>query len=317
LRKRMNELALFAGGGGGLLATQHLLGFRTVCYVEIDPYCVEILKARMRDGVLDDAPIWDDARTFDGKPWRGCVDLVTAGFPCQAFSCAGTRRGKNDSRNLWPDTIRIVKEVRPAAVLLENSPDLRCSRRKKGDKAPSQAGYLGQVLGDLAQCGFDARWSVLSARALGAPHLRRRLWIVAHARDERCVAGRQHAILQGESVVDARAAGDASDTHGQGELQPCELLSESGERVGDCAEGVTNAASARPPQRQAETTASTALPTADGSTDRCGWWGEWPAEPALCGVDDGVAHRGDRIRALGEGQIPIVAATAWRLLSAR
>src|SRR3990172_13273064 len=88
-QRKVNELALFAGAGGGLLASKWLLGWRTVCYVEWETYAVEVLKARIRDGWLDDAPIWDDAFTLDGRPWRGCVDIVTAGFPCQPFSIAG------------------------------------------------------------------------------------------------------------------------------------------------------------------------------------------------------------------------------------
>jgi DNA (cytosine-5)-methyltransferase 1 len=92
----VNELALFAGAGGGLLATTHLLKWRTVCYVEWDDYCISVLKQRIADGYLHDAPIWDDVRTFDGRPWAGCVDIVTAGFPCQPFSAAGKQQGEDD-----------------------------------------------------------------------------------------------------------------------------------------------------------------------------------------------------------------------------
>ena len=87
---RLNELALFAGGGGGLLASR-LLGWNTVCAVEINPYRQAVLLARQADGALDPFPIWDDVRSFDGRPWRGLVDIVTAGFPCQPFSVAGKR----------------------------------------------------------------------------------------------------------------------------------------------------------------------------------------------------------------------------------
>jgi DNA (cytosine-5)-methyltransferase 1 len=143
----MYELALFAGAGGGLLATKHLLGWHTVCYVEINEYRIEVIKARIRDGLLDDAPIWSDIRTFDGPPWRGCVDIITAGFPCQPFSVAGKQRANDDSRNLWSDTIRIIREVKPQWCLLENVPGLLSGSH----------GYYGQILRDLAESGYDAK----------------------------------------------------------------------------------------------------------------------------------------------------------------
>ena len=162
----MIELSLFSGAGGGLLGSK-LLGWKCVGYVEQNEYCQRVLRARIRDGFLDDAPIFPDVRTFNGRPYRGRVDIVTAGFPCQPFSVAGRRKGAGDERNMWPDTIRIIREVRPRCALLENVPGLISS------------GYFGTVLGDLAESGFDAEWCVLSAQDCGAPHIRKRLWIVA------------------------------------------------------------------------------------------------------------------------------------------
>lgn len=169
----MNELALFAGAGGGLYATKWLLGWRAVCYVEWNKYCVEVLKARIRDGVFDDAPIWDNARTFDGTPWCGVVDIITAGFPCQPFSVAGNRLGEKDPRNMWPDTIRIIREVGAPLVFLENVSGLR------------YGSYFGRILGDLAESGYSVRWRVLSAAEVGAPHKRDRVFILANNRKER------------------------------------------------------------------------------------------------------------------------------------
>jgi site-specific DNA-cytosine methylase len=163
----LTEISLFTGAGGGVWASK-LLGHRIVCYVENEPYCQKVIKARIEDGIWDDAPIWDDIQTFDGRDWFGRVDLVSAGFPCQPWSVAGRRRGEEDPRNLWPDTILAIRNIRPTFAFLENVPALLSS------------GYIGVVLGDLAQAGYDARWIVLGADDVGAPHRRKRIWILAH-----------------------------------------------------------------------------------------------------------------------------------------
>jgi site-specific DNA-cytosine methylase len=164
----MNELHLFAGVGGGILAGQ-LLGHRTVCAVEWEPYAQAVLVARQNDGSLPPFPIWNDVRTFKGEPWRGIVDIVCGGFPCQDISTAGKGAGIDGERSgMWGEMARIIGEVRPRFVFVENSPALT----SRG---------LGRVLGDLAALGFDAKWGVLGASDVGAPHKRERIWIVAHA----------------------------------------------------------------------------------------------------------------------------------------
>ena len=162
----MNELALFAGAGGGILGGK-LLGWKTVCAVEWDAYARDVLVARQNDGCLDPFPIWDDVQTFDGRPWRGRVDVVSGGFPCQDISAAGKGAGITGARSgMWSHMARIVDEVRPRYVFVENSPVLT----SRG---------LGIVLGDLASMGYDARWGVLGAIDAGAPHKRERIWIMA------------------------------------------------------------------------------------------------------------------------------------------
>lgn len=162
----MNELALFAGAGGGILGGK-LLGWTTVCAVEIEPYCRRVLMQRQNDGLLDPFPIWDDVTTFDGKPWRGTVDVVSGGFPCQDISCAGKGAGIDGERSgLWGEMARIIGEVRPRFAFVENSPILTV----RG---------LGRVLGDLAEMGFDARWGCIPAAAVGARHFRSRIFIAA------------------------------------------------------------------------------------------------------------------------------------------
>ena len=166
MKEQLNELHLFAGAGGGILGGM-LLGHTTVCAVEIEPYCRRVLLQRQRDGILPRFPIWDDVRTFDGKPWRGRVDVVCGGFPCQDISVAGKGAGIDGARSgMWVEMARIIREVGPRFVFVENSPMLT----SRG---------LGRVLGDLAEMGYDARWGVLGACDVGAPHKRERIWILA------------------------------------------------------------------------------------------------------------------------------------------
>jgi len=163
----MNELALFAGAGGGILGGK-LLGWRTVCAVELDPYCRRVLLSRQRDGFLPRFPIWDDVTTFDGKPWSGRVDVISGGFPCTDHSAGKHQHnGGNDyegeSMQLWRHMARIIGEVQPRYVFVENSPRLI-------------RGGLARCLADLAAMGFDGRWGVVSAQNAGAPHQRKRFW---------------------------------------------------------------------------------------------------------------------------------------------
>jgi len=158
----VNELALFAGAGGGLLAG-HLLGWTTVCAVECDPYAASVLVARQNDGSLPPFPIWDDVRTFDGRPWRGTVDVVSGGFPCQVNS--GASRGRRVAEDLWPEFLRVVADVAPGAVFAENV------TRKAIDAAAD----------DLGALGYTARCIALSAEDLGADHIRQRYWLLAYA----------------------------------------------------------------------------------------------------------------------------------------
>jgi DNA (cytosine-5)-methyltransferase 1 len=253
----VNELALFAGAGGGILGGK-LLGWRTVCAVEWEEYCIEVLLQRQRDGMLPVFPIWDDIQTFDGKPWREKVDVVSAGFPCQPFSIAnqtnGGCKGDMDERNMWPDTIRVIREVQPGWVLLENVPNLLTHR------------YYGTILRDLAESGYDARWKVLSAAESGAPHKRDRIWVVAHAGGQR-ETGPSKGIRPEEAGREGVQRQDWPTL-----LNTCE--------VGD-----------------------------PGGRPDC--YNKSPLRRA----DDGMAHAVDRLKAIGNGQVPIVAASAWNILT--
>lgn len=166
----MNELALFAGIGGGILGGK-LLGWRTICAVERDIFARTILLARQDDGILPPFPIWDDIETFDGRPWQGIVDVVSGGFPCQDIS-PGNTQGKGEKNingkrsGLWSEMARIIGEVRPRFVFVENSSMLVV----RG---------IDRVLADLSEMGFDAEWGVMGADDSRFPQQRKRTWILA------------------------------------------------------------------------------------------------------------------------------------------
>jgi site-specific DNA-cytosine methylase len=172
IQSPLRELALFAGAGGGILGG-HLLGWRCVCAVEWEPYPAGVLIARQNEGILPPFPIWDDVRSFDGRPWRGIVDVVSGGFPCQDISAAGKGAGIDGERSgMWKEMARIIGEVQPRFAFVENSPMLT----SRG---------LDRVLADLSEMGMDAVWGTVSASDAGAPHRRERIWILAYARGER------------------------------------------------------------------------------------------------------------------------------------
>src|SRR3990167_5354329 len=157
-----NVLSICSGVGGLDLGVRFSVpNARTVCYVEREAFAVAVLVARMQDGSLDDAPIWTDCKTFDGKPWRGKVDCIIGGYPCQPFSIAGNMRGEDDPRHLWPDIRRIVGEVRPEWCFFENVEN----HIKIG---------FENVRSELLADGFDVEAGVFTASEVGAPHGRDR-----------------------------------------------------------------------------------------------------------------------------------------------
>jgi len=250
----MNELALFAGAGGGILGG-HLLGWRTVCAVEWEPYPASVLCARQNDGFLPPFPVWDDVQTFDGRPWRGIVDVVSGGFPCQDISAANQKGDGLDGERsgMWKEMARIVSEVRPKYVFVENSPMLT----SRG---------LGRVLGDLAQMGFDAEWGVLGAGDFKAKHRRDRIWIFAYDNS----IGLENPVKNNRFVFKRSLYSDKQNIGNS-------IWSE----------------------------AKCFISFDDWSSNATKVWG----------VDDGMADRMDRLKAIGNGQVPIVAKEAWEILS--
>jgi DNA (cytosine-5)-methyltransferase 1 len=364
----MNELALFAGSGGGILGGK-LLGWRTVCAVERDGYARDVLVSRQNDGCLDPFPIWDDVCTFDGKPWRGLVDVVSGGFPCQDISSAGRGAGIGGARSgLWKEMARIIGEVRPAYVWVENSP-LLVSRG------------LGLVLADLAAMGFSAQWGIVGAMHAGAPHRRERIWVMGsnlsnaehngrhgngadeskRQREEmgRCEQPRRNG--SNGHVAEANTVGELADAnlcrrfHGQAEIIAAKRGINAQRKSIASGEDVADTSSAQnhsirrnhQPGRNAvgrkeQTSQQDIRQTDNNGSGRCGeirhaaiaglpngtekpmgqpgenaeskrsdWWA---TEPELGRVANGVACRVDRLRCIGNGQVPAVVELAWQTL---
>ena len=285
----MNELALFAGAGGGILGG-HLLGWRTVCAVEWEPYPASVLCARQNDGFLPTFPIWDDVQTFDGKPWQGIVDVVSGGFPCQDISAAGKGAGIDGERSgMWEEMARIICEVRPKFVFVENSPMLT----SRG---------LGKVLGDLASMGFNARWGVLGASDVGANHKRKRIWIVGrNLANSRC---KLRSAWDTTKLDTKTQIGSFSAIHNQS----------SGKRQANMAD---TSSIGQQRQRKFEQSSCTEKNKnwQTNYVESIGRSKFWAIEPNVGRVADGVAARLDRLKAIGNGQVPLCAATAWRILN--
>jgi len=237
----MNELSLFTGAGGGVYASK-LLGHRVVGYVEWNDYCQRVIAQRIQDGIFDRAPIFGDIDAFIREGYadryRGMVDIVSAGPPCQAHSSAA--RGRNNAEDKWPATAEVVCRVRPRFIFIENVAGVRTR--------------LQGIVDDLDGLGYTVtRPATVTASSVGAPHTRDRVWILAHANEEGQPTG----------SVDDEVAEQPAPSIGSGR----------------------------------------------------GLW--WETRPSLCGVDDGMASWSQRRRTAGEGQVPAVAAVAFRLLMSR
>jgi DNA (cytosine-5)-methyltransferase 1 len=271
----MRELALFAGAGGGLLASD-LLGWRTVCAVEVNDYARSVLLARQNDRSLRPFPIWDDVTTFDARPWRGAVDVVSGGFPCVDISVARAMWGRSgldgDKSGLWSEYLRVIDECQPRYVFGENSPALK-------DQG------LCRIVRALAERGYVSRWTTLGASDLGFRHARKRLWFFAAHAD--------FARLEGHAWHDRRSPGRQDEER----------------QTPDVAVFACPFCGYRMPFDDAYGCANCLGEGIDGDDHGSA------LQPGIAGMDHGVAHRVDRLVAIGNGQVPAVAARAWQLLS--
>ena len=331
----LTNISLFSGAGGLDLSARWTGRIKTVCYVETEQYPVSVLKSRIREGHLDDAPIWDDVRTFNGRPWRGLVDIIHGGFPCQDISNAGKGAGIKDGTRsgLWFQFLRIINEVRPTFVFVENVAALR----RRG---------LDIVLGNLSEAGYDARWTDLRASDVGAPHRRERIFIFAYNEKIRTkdmantckgvsdVKGAE--IIDRSNMADTKVAHDKHkglSTRSRGDDR--DISEESGER-GTNREGSRNDDGLQPETKQNEEMADSDSEGRQGFKQEAERTGksegasglrsgdDWRQDPAdldpssesyVGRVAYGVAHRVDRIKCLGNGVVPEQAKRAWEILT--
>ncbi len=338
-------LSLCSGAGGiDLGLTIACPGYRTVGHVERETYAAAILVARMEEKALDPAPVWDDVASFDGRPWRDALDIVTAGYPCQPFSVAGKRQGADDPRHLWPHVARIVGEVEPPFVFLENV----ANHLRLG---------FPEVAGGLVGMGYKLAAGLFTAAEVGAPHKRERLFILAiREGDELADPARllwdplkwrqpdrdaeALAYATGERQRKQADETDAIAVGGQARDEPGDLGCDMAHTNGDGREQAERGQPqiGRPDQRQPDVDDANGTRSQGRGHDIGKHAGErpaWPpgpsdadgwerylrtapdAEPSIRRGSDGLAHRVDCLRLCGNGVVPLVAAHALRTLAAQ
>lgn len=283
----MRVLDLFSGIGGFSLGLERAGGFRTVAFCEIDPYCRAVLN-KYWPGV----PVYEDVRTLRAAD-IGAVDLICGGFPCQDLSYAGKGAGINGERSgLWREFARLIGELRPRYALVENVSALL----GRG---------MARVLGDLAQIGYDAEWHAIPASAVGAPHRRDRVWIVAYP----VAALRDEQQRMSRRRTDAVSAQGQAEPGDDGAMGPVDSDADSGrqqERVqldGDALRAVADSCRPRLEIGVLLARVQSGARFADAGPDTgLGSW--WESEPRVGRVAHGIPARVDRLRALGNSLVP-------------
>jgi DNA (cytosine-5)-methyltransferase 1 len=257
----MNVLDLFSGIGGFSLGLERA-GFRTVAFCEIEPYARRVLAEHWPE-----VPCYDDVRTLTAERLKAdgiSVDVICGGFPCQDISVAGRGAGLAGERSgLWFEYLRIIKEIRPAIVIIENVPVLR----SRG---------LDEVLRGIASIGYDAEWHCIPASAIGAPHRRDRVWIIAYPAGVGCAEGRERGLTDCLAWLSNAPRWNPTNPNGMRKLQ---------------SQGGKQDERGRNDNRNNTTPAF--------------WGSAWTDEPALCGVDDGIRDGMDAgLFALGNAVVP-------------
>lgn len=271
----LNGLDLFSGIGGISIALSEWV--RPVAYCEIDPYCRGVLLSGISDKSIPRPiiGIWDDIRTFDGSLFKGSIDIMYGGFPCQDISVAGHGKGLAGERSgLYWQIHRLAKEIFPKFIFLENVPAI-CTR----------GGW--EVVSSLAEMGYDSRWCVISAASVGAPHKRDRWFMLAHSPSIGCDKRPSEGI------------------HSEWETGQHE---ESGNNSGK----ITNAECSRLERQRERTICAESEQSLPSSLCIQSYWEE--IEPPICGVDDGIPNRAHRIKSLGNAVVPQQAKKAFEIL---
>ena len=305
----MRTMHLFAGHGGGLLADL-ILGHKPIVAVEWDGYACQVLRERAADGWFPGLRVWEgDVRLFDPSEYTGGVDIIHAGFPCQDISVAGKQAGVSDGTRsgLYREVLRIAGVVRPKQLFMENVSAILSNG-------------LGTVLGDLAALGYDCRWLCIRASDVGAPHHRDRWFLLANSERSTSVQQSELAMQRGwtdEAEQIGLGCGNVADPSGKcgngsnddpSIIMGQQTIPKSGN---DC--WTKNVANAYGAQRQGDQRQER---NESQYADSCGssWW---EAEPAVGRVADGVPNRVHRLKGLGNAQVPLQAATAYRLLGGK
>ena len=308
---RQSHLDLFSGIGGFALAARWA-GLQTIQFVELDPYCQKVLRKHWPD-----VPIHDDVKTLDGNQFKD-IFLITGGFPCQDISIAGKGAGIDGERSgLWTELHRIIGEVRPHYALIENVPALT---------------FRGgaRVIGDLAEIGYDCEWQIVGADDVGAPHRRKRIWIVAYSNSTTSRGGTVAGEVGNERGEDSRTEPESIQSGNRAarsdNLKSCSKdVADSNSTRWEKREGKTTSPVFRTQQHRGEdvayskstgcqTWSSNRMGTEHGSrrnerlppgASECR--GRWLPEPSVGRVAHGIQSRVDRLRGLGNAIVPQVA----------
>lgn len=334
LRSDIDVLSICTGGGGLDLGLELAIpSARTVCMVEGEAFAVAHLVSAMEAAIMAPAPVWSDARTFDGRAWRGCVDGLIGGIPCQPHSLAGRKRGSHDERDLWSSARRIIVQSRPWFVLIENV---------AGMLSPGDDEIAGaeRVWRDLQKLGFAVEAGLFTAAEVGAPHERQRIFIlgVADSDNARLAIGREQSngrgIVWHEGAAISAGGGELelspSDERGEGRAEPVirsgrDTAASAGEPMGNADSEARAARIGQPikPERRRRMLGERCdglFPP--GPADLEAWRAAIERtpelEPAVRGLADGLAStRVDWLRLLGNGVVPLQAAYAIRTLATR
>lgn len=291
--KKLTHIDLFSGIGGFTLSGEWA-GFRTIVFCEKDEFCKKVLKKHWPE-----IPIIKEIRDFDGTKWRGAT-LLTGGFPCQPFSVAGQRRGKEDDRYLWPEMLKIINEARPHWILAENVPGIFRMA-------------LDTLLADLEGEGYIAGTFIIPACSLNAPHRRNRVWIVAHAKNAnwRTMPNKKDTWRGIKEI--RRPNSHASDSQCLGWQEGARKRTEHEKQVSegqDIRDGNSERIDSNTTGQfgRSEQRSQQSERDAGGKTIGNAWQENWyEVATRFCRVDDGVSDRIHRLKALGNAIVPQIA----------